>query len=144
MKKEKNTIYKYDKLCRIKSIRHSELDLNYNYVYDSEKTLKCHRKEFITSKKNKSNHKTITLQRYIGNKYVNHKKIEEGDIYKIITHYNEYEQEIKIKRINKIANTVYSKVFIKNKKGENVIWIEEYNKKKSIGFKVDLNLIFSF
>lgn len=141
MEKKKKQTFIYDKLGRVLFYNIVNLNLTYEYIYD-DLNIYSNRKCIIKNENNNSNFKTVITQKFIDKKYVDLKKKEYGDVYEIITEYNERGDEIKIERINKIKNTFYSKIYIRNKYGESVIWLEKYNEQKNIGFIIKKDLIF--
>jgi hypothetical protein len=141
MEKNKKQTFIYDKLGRVLFYNIVDLDLVYEYIYD-DLNICSDRKCIIKNKNNNSNFETVITQKFIDKKYVDLKKKEYGDVYEITTEYNERGDEIKIERINKIKNTFYSKIYIRNKYGESVIWLEKYNEQKNIGFRIKKDLIF--
>ena len=132
-------IIEYDKIGRIISIYIKVVGIQYNYEYNDEnRTRIC----TIFSENNKSNYKTTIYQHLTDNdEYIDCKSITEGDTYDLEIKYDELGKEIELKRVNKKSNTNYKKTTFRNKLGTPKIWIEEYDKKKSIGFKVDMNKI---
>lgn len=141
MEKKKKQTFIYDKLGRVLFYNIVNLNLTYEYIYD-DLNIYSNRKCIIKNENNNSNFKTVITQKFIDKKYVDLKKKEYGDVYEIITEYNERGDEIKIERINKIKNTFYSKLYIRNKFGKPVIWLEKYNEQKNIGFIIKKDLIF--
>lgn len=142
MRKKKKQRFIYDKLGRITFYDIVDLDLTYEYIYCDDLNICSNRKCIIKDENNNSNFKTVITQKFINKKYVDLKKKEYGNVYEIITEYNERGEEVKIERINKLKNTFYSKIYIRNKYGESVIWLEKYNEQKKIGFKIKKDLIF--
>lgn len=132
-------IIEYDKIGRIISIYIKVVGIQYNYEYNDENRARiC----TIFSENNKSNYKTTIYQNLTDNdEYIDCKSITEGDTYDLEIKYDELGKEIELKRVNKKSNTNYKKTTFRNKLGTPKIWIEEYDKKKSIGFKVDMNKI---
>ena len=142
MRKKKKQRFIYDKLGRITFYDIVDLDLTYEYIYCDDLNIYSNRKCIIKDENNNSNFKTVITQDFVGENYIDLKKEEFGDVYEINTEYNKEGKEIKIERINKLKNTFYSKVYIRNKYGESVIWLEKYNEQKNIGFKIKKDLIF--
>jgi hypothetical protein len=142
MEKNKKQRLTYDKLGRIIFYNIVDLNLTYEYVYFDDLDIYSKRKCIIKNENNYSNFKTIITQDFVGENYIDLKKEEFGDVYEINTEYNKEGKEIKIERINKLKNTFYSKVYIRNKNGESIIWLEKYNEHKNIGFKIKKDLIF--
>lgn len=142
MRKKKKQRFIYDKLGRITFYDIVDLGLTYEYIYCDDLNICSNRKYIIENKNNKSNFRTVIIQKFINKNYIDLKKEEFGDIYEITTKYNEEGKEINIERINKLKNTFYSKLYIRNKCGEPIIWIEKYNEQKNIGFKIKKGLIF--
>jgi hypothetical protein len=141
MRKKKKQIFVYDKLGRITFYDIVDLDLTYEYVYCDESDINSNRECVIKSFNNNSNFKTIINQIFIDGKYIDLKKKEIGDTYEIITDYNRKGEVLSVNRMNKLKNTTFSKTYIRNKKGEAIIWFEKYNKQKNIGFKLNKNFI---
>lgn len=142
MRKKKKQRFIYDKLGRITFYDIVDLDLTYEYIYCDDLNICSNRKCIIKDENNNSNFKTVITQKFLNKNYIDLKKEEFGDIYEITTEYNERGEEIKIERINKLKNTFYSKIYIRNKYGESVIWLEKYNEQKNIGFRIKKDLIF--
>jgi hypothetical protein len=142
MRKKKKQRFIYDKLGRITFYNIADLDLTYEYIYCDDLNICSNRKCIIKNENNNSNFKTVITQKFLNKNYIDLKKEEFGDIYEITTEYNEEGKEINIERINKLKNTFYSKLYIRNKNGELMIWIEKYNEQKNIGFRIKKDLIF--
>ena len=129
-------IIEYDNLGRVLFMRIPNLDMHYSYKYSGNKRV-CE----ITSKNNKSNYKTTSFQELIDNNYIDSKLIQLGDVYDVEITYDKLGREVELKRLNKKKDTRYTKTTFRNSKGYPLIWIEEYNESKSIGFKVDMEKI---
>lgn len=142
MRKNKKQRFTYDKLGRLIFCEINNLSLTYEYVYCDNLNFNSNRTCIIKNEDNSSNFKTIIIQQFINNKYINSKKEELGEVYKTTVEYNDRGEEIKMERINKIKNTFYSKVYIRDKFGKPIIWLEKYNKEKNIGFRIKKDLIF--
>jgi len=129
-------ILEYDRFDRVIYMKLPYSTIEYFYKYSDDGRI-CE----IKSNENKSNNTTTIFQKFIDNKYVDLKKIESGEIYNTEIIYNNDGLEIEIERINNKKNTHYNKIIFRNKEGCATIWIEKYNKEKTIGFKVDLKKI---
>ena len=123
MEKNKKQRLIYDKLGRVVLYEITDLSLIYEYIYLDDLDIYSKRKCIIKNENNYSNFKTIITQEFVGENYIDVKKKEFGDVYEINTEYNKEGKEIKIERINKLKNTFYSKVYIRNKSGEPIIWL---------------------
>jgi hypothetical protein len=129
-------IIEYDKLGRVLFLKIPNLDITYSYKYLNNKRV-CE----IVSYKNKSNYKTTSFQELIDNKYVDNKLIQIGETYDIEITYDKFGREVELKRLNKRKDTKYKKTTFRNSKGLPLIWIEEYNEIKTLGFKVEMEKI---
>lgn len=132
----KSTLFEYDKLNRLIYMLVQNTNIEYNYIYNN-----CNRTLIIRDEKNRSNFKTTIEQKKIDNYYKNVKMFSEGEVYDTETLYNDKEQIVLIKRINKIKNTCYKKETVRNKFGDEVFWVDDYEGEVNIGFKVDLKKI---
>ncbi len=129
-------IIEYDKLGRVLFLKIPNLDIIYSYKYLNNKRI-CE----IVSNKNKSNYKTTSFQEFINNKYVDNKLVQLGEVYDIEITYDKFGREVELKRFNKKKDTKYKKITFRNSKGLPLIWIEEYNETKTLGFKVEMEKI---
>jgi hypothetical protein len=129
-------VLKYDIFDRVIYMKLPYSTIEYFYKYSEDDRI-CE----IKSNENKSNNTTTIFQKFINDKYVDIKKIENGEVYNSEIFYDKNGLEIEIERINNIKNTHYNKTIFRNKKGDAIIWIEQYNKEKTIGFKIDLKKI---
>ena len=129
-------ILEYDRFDRVIYMKFPYSTIEYFYKYSDDGRI-CE----IKSNENKSNNITTIFQKFINNKYVDLKKIENGEVYNTEIIYNNDGLEIEVERINNKKNTYYNKTIFRNKEGCATIWIEKYNNEKTIGFKVDLKKI---
>lgn len=133
-----NNIKEYDKKGRIVRCQIKNPELTFSYIYNEKlDTRTC----VYESEKNRSNFLEIITEKKEGNNYIPIKRKVKGDIYETTIEYNNLGLEIFIKRINKNKDSLYIKNIIRNNKGEEKIWIEKYNDKFNLGFKVDLKKI---
>ena len=129
-------ILEYDRLDRVIYMKFPFSTIEFFYKYSDDGRI-CE----IKSNENKSNNTTTIFQKFINNKYVDLKKVENGEVYNTEIIYNNDGLEIEVERINNKKNTYYNKTIFRNKEGCATIWIEKYNNEKTIGFKVDLKKI---
>jgi hypothetical protein len=127
-------IYKYDQFNRPLFYYWAVGNVLYEYIHvDAQNILK----EIITCPSNKSNYKTIIKHVYKDNSWILYSKLEIGEVY--CTYYK-YDKGFAVltRRFNRKTNGILHKTIIQNKDGQQ-IWIMNYNGKKSVGFKVDVN-----
>ncbi len=131
-----NKINEYDKLGRLVFQKVVDANIEYRFFYGTTYRI-CK----IKSGSSGSIFKTFIYQKEINDKYVDKKKIETGDIYLVETYYDDNENEIYIKRINKTKNTHYYRHFFRNSKGKALIFLEMYNKELNLNFKIKENIL---
>ena len=131
-------IIRYDDNKRIVFEYTPDLKITYKYFYRGNLRL-----IEIESPLNKTNYKTILLEKKNANdEYVKLKKIEIGEKYKTTEKYDK--KGIKIiyyKRFNKIKNTFYTEIIIRNKLGIPIFWFEERNENKNFGFNIKQEIL---
>tara|TARA_B100000900_G_C20396093_1_gene640722 strand:- start:425 stop:844 length:420 start_codon:yes stop_codon:yes gene_type:complete len=131
-----NNIFEYDKEGRI--IKHQVMEPKMNIVYEHKNNLRiC----TSTSYFNNTNHLEIVTQKKFKDDYIDIKTHQEGEIYNITTEYDDNGKKIFVTRLNKVTNSIYRKKIIRDSSGAEKIWLEEYDKEKNIGFKVDMEKI---
>lgn len=130
-------IVEYDKERRVIYNNVITCDTEYFYNYNnSDMTIT------IKNYKNRSNFITVIKHKKQGEDYIKKSLYEEGDIYINEINYDDFGRETLIKRRNKIKDTKYYKEIIyRNKKGEPIFWITNYNGEKNFGFKVKIDKI---
>jgi len=131
-------INKFDVKKRLVYDFEPKSEILHKYKYDDKNLL---RTITITNKKNKSNFKTTIIQKLVDEEYINQTKKEHGEVYVLITTYRENGEIKTIEQINKKKKTNLVKEYFKNNKLETEIIILNYNNKKSIHFKSDINKI---
>tara|TARA_B100000963_G_scaffold326727_1_gene313990 strand:- start:786 stop:1211 length:426 start_codon:yes stop_codon:yes gene_type:complete len=131
-----NNILEYDKQGRI--IRHQVLEPVMDIIYEHKNDLRiCTSNSSFSN----TNYKEVVTQKKIKGNYIDIKSHQEGEIYDITTEYDENGKKIFVTRFNKVTNSIYRKKIIRDSCGNEKIWLEEYDKEKSIGFKVDIDKI---
>ena len=120
-------ILEYDRLDRVIYMKFPFSTIEFFYKYSDDGRI-CE----IKSNENKSNNTTTIFQKFINNKYVDLKKVENGEVYNTEIIYNNDGLEIEVERINNKKNTYYNKTIFRNKEGCATIWIEKYNNEKTI------------
>ena len=128
-----NSVIEYDQKGRIIRIEVYEPKIVINYEYTNG--MRICKSESPT---NNTNHLETISQRNVNGKNIDIEKLQEGDIYNVMTRYDESGNEIYLTRLNKNTSSIYRKKIIRNKLGVKKIWFEEYNKSISMGFKVDM------
>jgi hypothetical protein len=128
-----SSIIEYDKKGRTVRVEVYEPAIIINYEYNNDVRI-------YTSKSpdNSSNHLETITQKKINKEYIDIEKYQEGDVYDVMTRYDEFGNEIYLTRLNKKTSSIYRKKTIRNKCGIAKIWFEEYNKIINMGFKVDI------
>lgn len=133
---EFRNIVEYDKKGRVIRIEVSEPNIVITYEYRGDNRI-C----TSNSPSNNTNHVEAITQKKIKNAYIDIEKYQEGEIYDVMTRYDEFGNEIYLTRVNKNTSSIYRKKTIRNKYGISKIWFEEYNGVISMGFKVDIEKI---
>jgi hypothetical protein len=130
---EFNNVVEYDKKGRVIRIEVNEPNIVITYEYIGDNRI-CK----SNSSSNNTNHIETITQRKIKNAYIDIERYQEGEVYDVMTRYDEDGNEIYLTRVNKNTSSIYRKKTIRNKLGIKKIWFEEYNKSISMGFKVDM------